>query len=62
MNPLWDRFREYYLRSDESLGFSLDISRMKFDAHFFEKMQPWALHALHETLNSGPGEDTFLLS
>ncbi|HXA10095.1 MAG TPA: glucose-6-phosphate isomerase [Chthoniobacterales bacterium] len=38
-NSLWQRFQEYYLRYDD-LGFSLDISRMRFPDGFLEKMQP----------------------
>ena len=36
---LWQRFQQYFLRYDD-LGFSLDISRMRFAADFLEKMQP----------------------
>jgi glucose-6-phosphate isomerase len=36
---LWQRFQKYYLRYDE-LGFSIDISRMRFPDGFLEKMQP----------------------
>jgi glucose-6-phosphate isomerase len=36
---LWERFQRYYLRYDD-LGFSIDISRMRFPDGFFEKMQP----------------------
>ncbi len=36
---LWQRFQEYFLRYDD-LGFSLDISRMRFPDDFFGKMQP----------------------
>jgi glucose-6-phosphate isomerase len=38
---LWQRFQQYYLRYDD-LGFSLDISRMRFPKNFLEKMQPQA--------------------
>src|SRR6266699_515576 len=38
-SSLWQRFQQYFLRYDE-LGFSIDISRMKFPDHFFEKMRP----------------------
>src|SRR5712691_9131807 len=38
-SSLWQRFQRYFLRYDK-LGFSLDISRMKFLDDFFEKMQP----------------------
>ncbi|MBA3834019.1 MAG: glucose-6-phosphate isomerase [Chthoniobacterales bacterium] len=36
---IWQRFQEYFLRYDD-LGFSLDISRMRFPDDFFGKMQP----------------------
>jgi glucose-6-phosphate isomerase len=36
---LWQRFQQYFL-SYADLGFSIDISRMKFPDDFFEKMQP----------------------
>lgn len=36
---LWQRFRQYFLRYDD-LGFSIDISRMRFPDDFFERMQP----------------------
>src|ERR1043166_5362519 len=35
---LWPRFQRYFLRYDE-LGFSIDISRMKFPDEFFGQMQ-----------------------
>jgi glucose-6-phosphate isomerase len=38
-SSLWQRFQQYFL-SYRDLGFSLDISRMKFPDDFFEKMQP----------------------
>src|SRR6266403_702350 len=38
-SSLWQRFQEYFLRYPD-LDFSIDISRMKFPANFFEKMQP----------------------
>src|SRR5438874_13790564 len=38
-SPLLQRFQEYFLRYAD-LDFSIDISRMKFPADFFEKMQP----------------------
>ncbi len=36
---LWQRFQRHFLFYSD-LGFSLDISRMKFPDDFFEKMQP----------------------
>jgi glucose-6-phosphate isomerase len=38
-SSLWQRFQQYFLRYDD-LGFSIDISRMKFPDDFLEKMQP----------------------
>lgn len=35
---LWQRFNEHFLVYEE-LGFSIDISRMRFSADFFEQMQ-----------------------
>src|SRR5437763_12309067 len=36
-SSLWQRFQQYVLRY-EDLGFSIDISRMKFPDDFFNKM------------------------
>jgi glucose-6-phosphate isomerase len=38
-SSLWQRFQRYFLRYDE-LGFSIDISRMKFPDDFFDRMGP----------------------
>ena len=38
-DSLWPRFQKYFLRYAD-LGFSIDISRMRFADDFFEKMQP----------------------
>lgn len=38
-SSLWQRFQRYFLCYPD-LGFSLDISRMKFPDDFFEKMRP----------------------
>lgn len=38
-SSLWNRFQRHFLRY-EDLGFSIDISRMKFPDDFFDKMQP----------------------
>jgi glucose-6-phosphate isomerase len=38
-SSLWQRFQQYFLRYDE-LGFSIDISRMKFADHFIDQMRP----------------------
>ncbi|MEO7167712.1 MAG: glucose-6-phosphate isomerase [Chthoniobacterales bacterium] len=42
---LWQRFQTYYLRYDD-LGFSLDISRMRFPDGFLETMEPEVTKAL----------------
>ena len=46
-SPLWNRFQKYFLRYD-SIGFSIDISRMRFADDFLEKMQPAAEKAFRE--------------
>ncbi|HET9856837.1 MAG TPA: glucose-6-phosphate isomerase [Chthoniobacterales bacterium] len=38
-SSLWQRFQQYFLRYDD-LGFTIDISRMKFPDDFFNKMGP----------------------
>src|ERR1700740_2457728 len=38
-SSLWQRFQQYFLEYRD-LGFSLDISRMKFPEDFFAQMQP----------------------
>src|SRR6476620_11275009 len=38
-SSLWQRFQRYFLEYRD-LGFSLDISRMKFPDDLFEKLQP----------------------
>jgi glucose-6-phosphate isomerase len=38
-SSLWQRFQQHFLRYDD-LGFSIDISRMKFPDDFFDKMGP----------------------
>jgi glucose-6-phosphate isomerase len=38
-SSLWQRFQQYFVHYDD-LGFSVDISRMRFPDDFFEKMQP----------------------
>src|SRR5207247_9523265 len=43
-SSLWQRFQRYFLEYRE-LGFSLDISRMKFPDDLFEKMRPQIEHA-----------------
>ena len=44
MSSLWDRYHQYLLRH-ESLGVSLDISRMRFGDDFFAQMEPLARKA-----------------
>src|SRR6266480_5424458 len=43
-SSLWQRFQQYFVHYDD-LGFSLDISRMRFPDDFFEKMRPQIEHA-----------------
>jgi len=43
-SSLWQRFERYFLEYRE-LGFSLDVSRMKFPDDLFEKMRPQIEHA-----------------
>src|SRR4029077_19914751 len=43
-SSLWQRFQRHFLEYRE-LGFSLDISRMKFPDDLFEKMGPQIEHA-----------------
>jgi glucose-6-phosphate isomerase len=47
MNSLWDRYQQYLVRHD-SLGFSVDVSRMRFDAAFLTRMEPLAQRAFAE--------------
>ena len=44
MSSLWDRYQQYFLRHD-ALGFSLDISRMRFGDDFFGAFEPLAQKA-----------------
>ena len=44
MTPAWERFQKYFLRH-EALGFSIDISRMRFADDFLPKMEPLAQKA-----------------
>ena len=44
MASLWDRFQQYYVANDE-LGFSLDISRMRFSEPWLGQMEPLAQKA-----------------
>jgi glucose-6-phosphate isomerase len=47
MNTTWDRFQKYFLRHPE-LGFSIDISRMRFADDFLQKMEAQAQRAFAE--------------
>ncbi len=47
MNSLWDRYQRYFLRND-ALGFSIDVSRMRFADGFVEKMEPLAQCAFEQ--------------
>jgi len=59
---LWQRFQQYYLRY-EDLGFSIDISRMRFPEGFFEAMKPkigeafTAMHQLEKGSIANPDEN-----
>jgi glucose-6-phosphate isomerase len=44
---LWTRFQQYLLRYND-LDFSIDISRMRFAADFFERMRPRVEKALRD--------------
>ena len=44
MSSLWDRYQKFLVRH-EVLGFSLDISRMRFGGDFFGQMEPLAQKA-----------------
>ena len=45
---LWNRYLECLVRSDEPLGFSVDISRMRFEDDFFARMEPLAQRAFEQ--------------
>ncbi len=61
-SSLWQRFQAYFLRY-EDLGFSLDISRMRFGDDFFPTMMPrveeafGAMHALEAGAVANPDEN-----
>jgi len=48
MSSLWDRYQQYLLRHD-ALGFTLDISRMRFGDDFFSQFEPLAQKAFADT-------------
>lgn len=58
----WQRFQDYFLQYDD-IGFSLDISRMRFRANFLEEMAPRvevafrAMQALEGGALSNPDEN-----
>jgi glucose-6-phosphate isomerase len=62
MNPLWQRFQQYFVRYGE-IGFTIDISRMRFGDDFLRSMGARAQKAFSEMrqLESGatanPDED-----
>ena len=47
MNSLWERYQHYLVR-DEQIGFSVDVSRMRFDEQFLEKMKPLTRRAFDQ--------------
>jgi glucose-6-phosphate isomerase len=47
MSTLWDRYQQFLVRHD-SLGISVDVSRMRFDAAFLARMEPLAQRAFVE--------------
>lgn len=47
MSTLWDRFQQYYLRNN-SMGISLDVSRIGFSEEYVSSMRPAALKALED--------------
>lgn len=61
-SDLWQRFQDYFLVY-EDLGFSLDISRMRFPDDFFSAMNPRvtaafaAMRALEAGATANPDED-----
>src|SRR5215211_363512 len=61
-SELWQRFQEHFLAYEE-IGFSLDISRMRFAPSFFERMQPQtdaafrAMEALEAGAIANPDEN-----
>ena len=53
-SSLWQRFQRYFLEYRD-LGFSLDISRMKFPDDLFEKLRPQIEHAFAAMRESEAG-------
>src|SRR6476646_9579855 len=53
-SSLWQRFQRYLLEYRQ-LGFSLDISRIKFPDDLFEKMRPQIEHAFAAMRELGAG-------
>ena len=60
MSTLWERYRQFLVRHD-SLGFSVDVSRMRFADDFFTKMEPMAQRAFSERAGLSPAEATSLV-
>ncbi len=62
MNSLWERYQKYLVR-DDKLGFSVDVSRMRFDEGFLEKIKPLAdrafaqMRALEAGATANPDEN-----
>src|SRR6478672_11663907 len=46
-SSLWQRFQQFFLRYDD-VGFSIDISRMRFGDEFFEQMRAASENARSE--------------
>src|ERR1700733_8429849 len=61
-SQLWDRYKKHLCRID-SVGLTLDISRMTFDDAFFAKMEPaiqkayTAMDALEKGAIANPDEN-----
>ena len=49
-SELWERY-QLYLCSSKSLGLSVDVSRMHFDAAYFEQMEP-AIQRAYEAMDA----------
>src|SRR4051794_27460451 len=55
MTNLWDRFQKHFVRHPQ-LGFSLDISRMRFGDNFFAETAPLAKRAFANMKDLEAGE------
>ena len=58
MSSLWNRFQQFYLRHD-ALGFSIDISRIRFGDDFLANLTATLPGA---AFGAGPSADPFALS